>query len=51
MTGNRAACCLVTDQYAVARWEGDRHRASLDSIGRVGVRPDTGIVIEKKRLV
>jgi hypothetical protein len=51
MTGDRAACCLVTDHYAVARWEGDRHRASLDSIGRVGVRPDTGIVIEKKRLL
>lgn len=51
MTGEQAACRVATGKYAVARWEGDQHRTSLDSIGRVGVGDDTAIVIEEKRLV
>jgi hypothetical protein len=51
MTGGQVACRFATGQYAVARLEGDRHRASLDSMGRVGVGDDTAITIDAKRLV
>ncbi len=53
MTGEVLACRLATNQSAVARSERDRHRTSLDSIGRVAVPAgsDTANVIEQKRPV